>query len=122
MYGRRDVLRASAALGLLAVSPWLHAATANELLSRKVPSTGESLPVIGAGTSGSFEVAPDSAQYQQLKAVLKAFFDGGGKVIDTSPNYGGADQLFGQRPARCAGSVALVPGQGRGGAGQPGLR
>jgi len=96
MYGRRDVLRASAALGLLAVSPWLHAATANGLLTRKVPSTGEALPVIGAGTSGSFEVAPDSAQYQQLKAVLKAFFDGGGKVIDTSPNYGGADSVLGQ--------------------------
>ncbi|HYQ54541.1 MAG TPA: aldo/keto reductase [Pseudomonas sp.] len=96
MYGRRDVLRASAALGLLAASPWLHAATAPGLLTRKVPSTGEALPVIGAGTSGSFEVAPDSAQFQQLKQVLKAFFDGGGKVIDTSPNYGGADSVLGQ--------------------------
>jgi len=96
MYGRRDVLRASAALGLLAASPWLHAATSPGLLTRKVPSTGEALPVIGAGTSGSFEVAPDSAQFQQLKAVLKAFFDGGGKVIDTSPNYGGADSVLGQ--------------------------
>jgi len=96
MYGRRDVLRASAALGLLAASPWLHAATSPGLLTRKVPSTGEALPVIGAGTSGSFEVAPDSAQFQQLKAVLKAFFEGGGKVIDTSPNYGGADSVLGQ--------------------------
>jgi aryl-alcohol dehydrogenase-like predicted oxidoreductase len=28
--------------------------------------------------------------------VLKAFFDGGGRVIDTSPNYGGADSILGQ--------------------------
>ena len=97
MYARRDVLRAGATLGVLAaVSPWLHAATPAGLLTRKVPSTGEALPVIGAGTSGSFEVQADSAQYQQLKAVLKAFFEGGGRVIDTSPNYGGADSILGQ--------------------------
>ncbi|HGA2317793.1 TPA: aldo/keto reductase [Pseudomonas putida] len=96
MYKRRDVLRAGAALGLVAASPWLHAAGSAGLLTRKVPSTGEALPVIGAGTSGSFEVEAGSAAYQQLKVVLKAFFDGGGKVIDTSPNYGGADRILGQ--------------------------
>ena len=96
MYKRRDVLRASAALALVAASPWLQAAGAGGLLTRKVPSTGEALPVIGAGTSGSFEVEAGSAAYQQLKLVLKAFFDGGGKVIDTSPNYGGADRILGQ--------------------------
>lgn len=96
MYGRRDVLRTGAALGLLAASPWLRAEAASGMLTRKVPATGEALPVIGAGTSGSFEVEAGSAQYQQLKQVLKAFFDGGGKVIDTSPNYGGADAILGQ--------------------------
>ncbi|WP_176506266.1 MULTISPECIES: aldo/keto reductase [Pseudomonas] len=96
MYKRRDVLRASAALALVAASPWLQAAGAGGLLTRKVPTTGEALPVIGAGTSGSFEVEAGSAAYQQLKVVLKAFFDGGGKVIDTSPNYGGADRVLGQ--------------------------
>ena len=96
MYARRDVLRAGAVLGLLATSPWLRAAPNTGLLTRKVPSTGEALPVIGAGTSGSFEVEAGSADYQQLKAVLKAFFEGGGKVIDTSPNYGGADRILGQ--------------------------
>ena len=96
MYKRREVLRAGATLGLVAVSPWLHAAGSAGLLTRKVPSTGEALPVIGAGTSGSFEVEAGSAEYQQLKRVLKVFFDGGGKVIDTSPNYGGADSILGQ--------------------------
>lgn len=96
MYARRDVLRASVALGALALSPWLRAESGSGLLTRKIPSTGEALPVIGAGTSGSFEVQAGSAQYQQLKAVLEAFFKGGGKVIDTSPNYGGADAILGQ--------------------------
>ncbi|HHJ1297173.1 TPA: aldo/keto reductase [Pseudomonas sp. H2] len=96
MYARRDVLRASAALGLLAASPWLHAAAPSGLMTRKIPSTGEALPVIGAGTSGSFEVEAGTAEYQQLATVLKAFFQGGGRVIDTSPNYGGADSILGQ--------------------------
>ncbi|MBF8659779.1 aldo/keto reductase [Pseudomonas putida] len=96
MYGRRDVLRAGAAIGLLATSPWLSAAAPASLLSRPIPSTGELLPVIGAGTSGSFEVEADSADYRQLYQVLEAFFKGGGRVIDTSPNYGGADSILGQ--------------------------
>ena len=83
-------------MGLLAASPWLHAGAASGLLTRTIPSTGEALPVIGAGTSGSFEVEAGSPQYQQLATVLKAFFEGGGRVIDTSPNYGGADSILGQ--------------------------
>lgn len=96
MYARRDVLRTGAALGLLASSPWLLAASADSLLTRKVPGTGEALPVIGAGTSGSFEVEAGSAEYQRLQQVLQAFFAGGGRIIDTSPNYGGADAILGQ--------------------------
>lgn len=96
MYARRDVLRTGAALGLLASSPWLLAAPADSLLTRKMPGTGEALPVIGAGTSGSFEVETGSAEYQRLQQVLQAFFAGGGRVIDTSPNYGGADAILGQ--------------------------
>ncbi|MGG5289194.1 aldo/keto reductase [Pseudomonas shirazensis] len=96
MYARRDVLRTGAALAMLASSPWLFAAPADSLLTRKVPSTGEALPVIGAGTSGSFEVEAGSAEYQRLQQVLQAFFAGGGRIIDTSPNYGGADAILGQ--------------------------
>jgi diketogulonate reductase-like aldo/keto reductase len=66
------------------------------MLSRPIPSTDERLPVIGAGTSGSFEVAAGSADYRQLYQALEAFFAGGGRVIDTSPNYGGADSILGQ--------------------------
>lgn len=96
MYGRREVLRAGAAIGLLAASPWLSGAAPASMLSRPIPSTDERLPVIGAGTSGSFEVAAGSADYRQLYQVLEAFFAGGGRVIDTSPNYGGADSILGQ--------------------------
>ncbi|ADV28637.1 aldo/keto reductase [Pseudoxanthomonas suwonensis 11-1] len=68
---------------------------ASPLLTRPIPSTGELLPVIGAGTSGSYDVDPGSAEYAQLQRVVKHFFEGGGRVIDTSPNYGRSDTVLG---------------------------
>jgi len=65
------------------------------MLTRAIPSTGEQLPVIGAGTSGSYEVALDSPDYEALKEVARIFFEGGGSVIDTSPNYSNAEDVVG---------------------------
>ncbi|WP_202842921.1 aldo/keto reductase [Luteimonas saliphila] len=65
------------------------------LLMRTIPSSGETIPAIGVGTSGSYEVPLDSAEFASLKAVLKVFFEGGGSVIDTSPNYSNAEDVVG---------------------------
>ena len=62
---------------------------------RPIPSTGERIPAIGMGTSGSFEVDPGTPEYEALKGVLKTFFEGGGRLIDTSPNYGQAEDVLG---------------------------
>ena len=54
---------------------------------------GEQIPVVGAGTSGSFaEIG--SEKYQRLE-VMAIFFNSGATVFDTSPNYGGADKVLG---------------------------
>ena len=65
------------------------------MLTRAIPSTGEKIAVIGAGTSGSYEVAMDSPEYEALKDVVRIFFEGGGSVIDTSPNYSNAEDVVG---------------------------
>ena len=77
-------------------APPAPAARAGALITRTIPATGESVPVIGMGTSGSFQVEPGSAEYDALKQVLQTFFDGGGTLIDTSPNYGNADTVLGE--------------------------
>lgn len=69
---------------------------ASPLLSRPIPSTGELLPVIGAGTSGSYDVDIGSPEYAQLQQVVKHFFEGGARLIDTAPNYGRSDTVLGQ--------------------------
>jgi diketogulonate reductase-like aldo/keto reductase len=65
------------------------------LLQRPIPASGQALPAIGVGTSGSYEVAIGSPEFAALKDVLKVFFDGGGTVIDTSPNYSNAEDVVG---------------------------
>jgi diketogulonate reductase-like aldo/keto reductase len=66
---------------------------ASGLARRVIPATGESIPVIGMGTSSSFEV--DAAGRGPLQEVLRRFVAGGASVIDTSPNYGNAEDVLG---------------------------
>lgn len=63
--------------------------------TRIIPSSGETIPVIGMGTSGSFEVPSGGADYRALQEVLKRFFAGGGKLIDTAPTYSNAEDNLG---------------------------
>jgi len=69
--------------------------TAHELLLRRIPSSGESIPAIGLGTSGPFEVGPEESARAPLRQVLDAFFDAGGRLIDTSPMYSTAEGVLG---------------------------
>ena len=73
---------------------WLSAKEVTPL-KKAIPKTGEQLPVIGMGTSRTFDVGNDQAMRAQLKDVLQLFFDNGGAVIDSSPMYGTAEQVTG---------------------------
>jgi len=60
-----------------------------------IPSSGERIPVIGMGTSRTFDVAENAAILTQLGQVLQVFFDNGGAVIDSSPMYGNSETIVG---------------------------
>jgi len=66
------------------------------LIRRRIPSSGEEIPVIGLGTSGPFEVGDSPAERAPLRQVLAAFFAGGGRLIDTSPMYSSAEHVLGE--------------------------
>jgi len=94
---RRRVLMLGAGL---AASAWLpargEAQTATSgLITRPIPHSGESLPVIGLGTSQVFEVGDDPARRQACAEVLKTLVAGGSKLIDTAPSYGTAESVVG---------------------------
>lgn len=101
MTSRRTFLTAAAVaaaaaalrpLPLFAAAPATGSASLGMAL-RPIPATGETVPVIGMGTSGSFEV--DLAGREPLKEVLRRFVAGGASVIDTSPNYSNAEDVLG---------------------------
>ncbi|MGO1068654.1 aldo/keto reductase [Lysobacter sp. CA199] len=66
------------------------------LLKRKIPATGESIPIIGLGTSGNFEIGDDAAAREPLREVLKRFVDAGATVVDTAPTYSSAEDVLGE--------------------------
>ena len=64
-------------------------------LTKAIPKGGEALPVIGMGTSRTFDAKGDPATMARLAEVLGAFFAHGGSLIDSSPMYGSAEQVLG---------------------------
>lgn len=65
------------------------------MLKRTIAASGEAVAAIGMGTSGSFEVQPNTPEHEALKDVLKRFFTGGGTLIDTAPTYSNAEKILG---------------------------
>jgi diketogulonate reductase-like aldo/keto reductase len=69
------------------------------MLTRAIPSSSETLPVIGLGTWQTFDVGADRAARAPLRAVLDEFVAVGGSVVDSSPMYGSAEQVVGDLAA-----------------------
>jgi diketogulonate reductase-like aldo/keto reductase len=71
-------------------------AESSTMLTRAIPSSGEKLPVIGLGTWQAFDVDLTPDNRRQLGEVLLLFVKLGGRVIDTSPMYGRAEDAIGE--------------------------
>ena len=66
------------------------------MMTKKIPSSGEDLPVVGLGTASSFIVnRSDADAMTQRKDVIKTLFDNGGTIIDTAPSYRGSEGVVG---------------------------
>ncbi|HDZ48196.1 hypothetical protein LCGC14_0026600 [marine sediment metagenome] len=65
-------------------------------IHRKAFAGGDQkLPVIGMGTWRTFNVGSDEALLDARTEVVKAFFEHGGGLIDSSPMYGSAPDVMG---------------------------
>ena len=62
---------------------------------RRIPSSGELLPVVGVGTWRTFDVGSKPEDRAPVADVLRVLFEAGGSVIDTSPMYGAAEAVVG---------------------------
>jgi diketogulonate reductase-like aldo/keto reductase len=85
---------------LLALPAFAHAqgrpAPDPALLTRAIPSSGEGLPVVGLGSWITFNVGRDPEARAECLAVMRQFFASGGRLIDSSPMYGSAQEVIGE--------------------------
>jgi len=97
MLKRRQLLQLSATLlaARSLTTPGLSWAADQSIYTRPIPSSGEKLPVVGMGTSRTFDVDGGDAALKPLRQVMNAFFEAGGSVIDSSPMYGKAESRVG---------------------------
>jgi diketogulonate reductase-like aldo/keto reductase len=65
-------------------------------LTRPIPSSGEQVPRVGLGTWITFNVGQDPPARAQCAQVVRAFFEAGGRLIDSSPMYGSSQGVVGE--------------------------
>jgi diketogulonate reductase-like aldo/keto reductase len=92
---RREFLKALAALCASALVPASWASSREQLISKPIPSSGEAMPVIGLGSSRTFNVGDDIAARNTCAEVIRHFLDAGGRMIDSSPMYGSSQPVIG---------------------------
>lgn len=96
MINRRELIKTGLMLGAAIVVP--HGslrAQSQGLIQKKIPSSGESVPVIGIGTARRYSAGPGTPERAELKAVVREFAAAGGRVVDTAPSYGAAETVVG---------------------------
>ncbi|MEM8893725.1 MAG: aldo/keto reductase [Bacteroidota bacterium] len=93
---RKFIIQSSLATGALLTSSRLIASASDSIVRRAIPSTGEQIPVIGMGSWLTFDVERSVGRRAQMKRVLRAFWDNGGRVVDSSPMYGSSERVIGE--------------------------
>jgi diketogulonate reductase-like aldo/keto reductase len=92
---RGEPLTRRAVLRLMGAAAAGRPGAAAPIRERPIPSTGETLPVVGVGTWRVFDVGASATERAPLKDVLQRFVELGGRVIDSSPMYGAAESVVG---------------------------
>ena len=94
---RREFLRAGLAAGAaLLLPPRETLGQSAPLLQKKIPSSGEMIPIIGLGTARRYEEVTTAAEKVPLRETILKFKEVGLKVIDSSPSYGTAEAVVGE--------------------------
>ena len=94
---RREFIKGGITLGAALALPDLDLfAQGMQLIQKKIPSSGESIPIIGLGTARRYEEIKTEAEKIPLRETIREFKELGGKVIDTSPSYGTAEAVVGE--------------------------
>jgi diketogulonate reductase-like aldo/keto reductase len=65
------------------------------LITKEIPRTKEKVPAIGMGTFLTFDVLENQPR-DNIRQVMRRFWEGGGRMIDVSPLYGRSEVNVGE--------------------------
>lgn len=92
---RRDFTKtALAASSIIAAAGPVALATPASIIKRKIPSSGEAIPIMGLGTN-RYGVGDAADARAPLRDALARFHELGGTVIDTAPGYRTSESVLG---------------------------
>jgi aryl-alcohol dehydrogenase-like predicted oxidoreductase len=94
----RRVWLKTTALAAATLMTKAHAA-AQPLETRRIPKSGEAVPVVGLGTWQAFDVAGNATGLAEARDALERFVALGGRVVDSSPMYGSSEAVLGDLAA-----------------------
>jgi aryl-alcohol dehydrogenase-like predicted oxidoreductase len=92
MLNRRDCLKLTAGAGAALALP-VRLFAQGGVMTRRIPKTGEELPIIGLGSSATFSEAASADDIAAIKSVFSAMIENGGTVFDTAPGYGESEEV-----------------------------
>ena len=83
-----------AAAGLIAAGGPAALAAPADIIRRRIPSSGELIPIMGLGTN-RYGVGESAQARAPLQKTLERFHELGGTVIDTAPGYRTSESVLG---------------------------
>ena len=92
-WSRREIL--SAGMALAAAPRIAFTAERENMMTKRIPSSGESLPVIGLGTYNVFDVESTPAEIEVRRKIVDLLTQSGGSLLDTSPMYKRSEKVIG---------------------------
>jgi aryl-alcohol dehydrogenase-like predicted oxidoreductase len=92
MLTRRECLTLTAGAGAALALP-VRLLAQGSVIKRRVPKTGEELPIVGLGSSATFSQVAGADDIAAIKSVFSAMLENGGTVFDTAPGYGASEEV-----------------------------
>jgi len=92
---RRNLIKAGITAGLSTTTSWqplLAQTTSYNMIT--IPSSGQSLPTVGIGCR-NYRGPENPQQAAEFRDTFATYHRLGGKIIDTSPNYGNSEEVIG---------------------------
>ena len=94
---RREFIKTGIAAGAAMALPYQDLfAQGAPLLQKKIPSSGELIPIIGLGTARRYEEVKTDLEKVPLRETVAKFKELGLRVIDSSSSYGTAEAVVGE--------------------------